>query len=136
VEGEGGGGPSVAGLAPSLTPASQPNISLLTDGAAETLSVESLTLMPPADSPHLHPCAGHGAAIAEEEEEEGEGGEKEGQWKGEQREEEEEEEGPPTDETRKEELVTPADEEPEVKRLSAAELLEGDEDTPDSPELD
>ncbi|XP_056263893.1 protein CLEC16A [Pseudoliparis swirei] len=136
VEGEGGGGPSVAGLAPSLTPASQPNISLLTDGAAETLSVESLTLMPPADSPHLHPCAGHGAAIAEEEEEEGEGGEKEGQWKGEQREEEEEEEGPPTDETRKEELVAPADEEPEVKRLSAAELLEGDEDTPDSPELD
>uniref|UniRef100_A0A8C2WY49 C-type lectin domain containing 16A n=1 Tax=Cyclopterus lumpus TaxID=8103 RepID=A0A8C2WY49_CYCLU len=70
LSGEGGGGevtpvssaPSapVAGLAPSLTPASQPNISLLTDGNAEALSVESLTLLPPADSPHLHPCASHG----------------------------------------------------------------------------
>uniref|UniRef100_A0A667WI10 C-type lectin domain containing 16A n=1 Tax=Myripristis murdjan TaxID=586833 RepID=A0A667WI10_9TELE len=44
-------------LAPSLTPASQPTISLLTDDNADTLSVESLTLLPPADSPHLHPCA-------------------------------------------------------------------------------
>uniref|UniRef100_A0A8C9YUT2 C-type lectin domain containing 16A n=1 Tax=Sander lucioperca TaxID=283035 RepID=A0A8C9YUT2_SANLU len=34
-------------------PASQPNISLLTDNNAETLSVESLTLLPPAGSPHL-----------------------------------------------------------------------------------
>uniref|UniRef100_A0A4W6C2F1 C-type lectin domain containing 16A n=1 Tax=Lates calcarifer TaxID=8187 RepID=A0A4W6C2F1_LATCA len=40
-------------LAPSLTPASQPTISLLTDNSADTLSVESLTLLPPADSPHL-----------------------------------------------------------------------------------
>ncbi|MED6290586.1 hypothetical protein CHARACLAT_014605 [Characodon lateralis] len=65
-EGEGGGGeppstPSnpvpVPALAPSLTPASQPTISLLTDSNADTLSVESLTLLPPADSPHLHPCA-------------------------------------------------------------------------------
>ncbi|KAM8844847.1 protein CLEC16A [Spinachia spinachia] len=49
----------VQALAPSLTPASQPTISLLTDGDGEALSVESLTLLPPADSPHLHPCAGH-----------------------------------------------------------------------------
>uniref|UniRef100_A0A8C2X2K8 C-type lectin domain containing 16A n=1 Tax=Cyclopterus lumpus TaxID=8103 RepID=A0A8C2X2K8_CYCLU len=164
LSGEGGGGevtpvssaPSapVAGLAPSLTPASQPNISLLTDGNAEALSVESLTLLPPADSPHLHPCASHGpttlslqrpgASIAEEEEEEADG-EKEGHRKGEEEEEEPpEEDGSPTDETIKEEttsaeLVTPTDEDP---RLSAAELLERDdsaaedEDTPDSPELD
>uniref|UniRef100_A0A7N8Y751 C-type lectin domain containing 16A n=1 Tax=Mastacembelus armatus TaxID=205130 RepID=A0A7N8Y751_9TELE len=64
-EGEGGGGevtlvsstPSTPvpapALAPSLTPASQPTISLLTDNSADTLSVESLTLLPPADSPHL-----------------------------------------------------------------------------------
>uniref|UniRef100_A0A7N8YAR4 C-type lectin domain containing 16A n=1 Tax=Mastacembelus armatus TaxID=205130 RepID=A0A7N8YAR4_9TELE len=70
-EGEGGGGevtlvsstPSTPvpapALAPSLTPASQPTISLLTDNSADTLSVESLTLLPPADSPHLHPCTSH-----------------------------------------------------------------------------
>uniref|UniRef100_A0A3Q3WMF9 Uncharacterized protein n=1 Tax=Mola mola TaxID=94237 RepID=A0A3Q3WMF9_MOLML len=46
----------VTALAPSLTPASQPTISLLTDNNADALSVESLTLLPPADSPHLHPC--------------------------------------------------------------------------------
>uniref|UniRef100_A0A8C7XYT0 C-type lectin domain containing 16A n=1 Tax=Oryzias sinensis TaxID=183150 RepID=A0A8C7XYT0_9TELE len=40
-------------LAPSLTPASQPTISLLTDSATDALSVESLTLLPPADSPHF-----------------------------------------------------------------------------------
>lgn len=88
-EGEGGDGevmlvyctPSapVTALAPSLTPASQPTISLLTDNNADTLSVESLTLLPPADSPHLHPCtsnipATHGlqrpdTSILEEEEE-------------------------------------------------------------------
>ncbi|XP_005809219.1 protein CLEC16A isoform X1 [Xiphophorus maculatus] len=81
-EGEGGGGeapstPSnpVPALAPSLTPASQPTISLLTDSNADTLSVESLTLLPPADSPHLHPYAvTHSlqrpeASIMEEEEE-------------------------------------------------------------------
>ncbi|XP_035852499.1 protein CLEC16A isoform X4 [Sander lucioperca] len=116
-------------LAPSLTPASQPNISLLTDNNAETLSVESLTLLPPAGSPHLHPCASHipaahslqrpDASIAEEEEEE------EGDRKEEQREEEgqQEEEGSPMDETETDatvkeetttaELVTPTDEEPE-----------------------
>ncbi|XP_005163973.1 protein CLEC16A isoform X1 [Danio rerio] len=40
-------------LAPSLTPAPQPTISLLSDNDAETLSVESLTLLPPADPPRL-----------------------------------------------------------------------------------
>ncbi|XP_043956762.1 protein CLEC16A isoform X3 [Gambusia affinis] len=83
-EGEGGGGeaPSTPSnpvpapaLAPSLTPASQPTISLLTDSNADTLSVESLTLLPPADSPHLHPYAvthclqRPEASIMEEEEE-------------------------------------------------------------------
>lgn len=119
-------------LAPSLTPASQPTISLLTDNSADTLSVESLTLLPPADSPHLHPCAGHvpqthslqrpDASIAEEEEEEAE---EDGEGKGEQRVEEElqEEEGSPMDETETDatvkeettttELVTPTDDAPE-----------------------
>ncbi|XP_066497872.1 protein CLEC16A isoform X2 [Hoplias malabaricus] len=36
-------------LAPSLTPAAQPTISLLSDADTETLSVDSLTLLPPAD---------------------------------------------------------------------------------------
>uniref|UniRef100_A0A8B9JHE5 C-type lectin domain containing 16A n=1 Tax=Astyanax mexicanus TaxID=7994 RepID=A0A8B9JHE5_ASTMX len=40
-------------LAPSLTPAAQPTISLLSDADAETLSVDSLTLLPPADPPRL-----------------------------------------------------------------------------------
>ncbi|KAG7279467.1 hypothetical protein CRUP_038240 [Coryphaenoides rupestris] len=71
-------------LAPSLTPASQPTISLLTDsgGASDaSLGVESLTLLPPAASPLLHPpCSpapgplhalrGPSTPIAEEEEEE------------------------------------------------------------------
>uniref|UniRef100_A0A8C7Y1T6 C-type lectin domain containing 16A n=1 Tax=Oryzias sinensis TaxID=183150 RepID=A0A8C7Y1T6_9TELE len=62
-------------LAPSLTPASQPTISLLTDSATDALSVESLTLLPPADSPHLHACAAThsllwpGPSILEEKEE-------------------------------------------------------------------
>lgn len=61
-------------LAPSLTPAAQPTISLLTDSSADSLSVESLTLLPPADPPHLHPCTSHPPkpardAITEEEEE-------------------------------------------------------------------
>ncbi|XP_028979686.2 protein CLEC16A isoform X3 [Esox lucius] len=70
-EGDGGGGeltgsspPLLAAtegpiLAPSLTPASQPNISLLTDGHTDTLSMESLTLLPPADPPHLHTLGSH-----------------------------------------------------------------------------
>uniref|UniRef100_A0A671XTA0 C-type lectin domain containing 16A n=1 Tax=Sparus aurata TaxID=8175 RepID=A0A671XTA0_SPAAU len=68
-EGEGGGGEvtlvssvTAPTLAPSLTPASQPTISLLTDNSADSLSVESLTLLPPSDSPHLHPCASHAPA--------------------------------------------------------------------------
>ncbi|XP_048058665.1 protein CLEC16A isoform X3 [Megalobrama amblycephala] len=40
-------------LAPSLTPAPQPTISLLSNNDAETLSVDSLTLLPPADPPRL-----------------------------------------------------------------------------------
>ncbi|CAL8305414.1 unnamed protein product [Merluccius merluccius] len=71
-------------LAPSLTPASQPTISLLTDGSAsDTLGVESLTLLPPAASPLLHPPCGPTTTpvplrtlqgpIAEEEEEQEEG---------------------------------------------------------------
>uniref|UniRef100_A0A6Q2XDN5 C-type lectin domain containing 16A n=1 Tax=Esox lucius TaxID=8010 RepID=A0A6Q2XDN5_ESOLU len=75
-EGDGGGGeltgsspPLLAAtegpiLAPSLTPASQPNISLLTDGHTDTLSMESLTLLPPADPPHLHTLAVIGNAPA------------------------------------------------------------------------
>ncbi|KAL0992540.1 hypothetical protein UPYG_G00094700 [Umbra pygmaea] len=70
-EGEGGGGdltgssppllatPHSLTLAPSLTPASQPNISLLTDDHTDALSVESLTLLPPADPPHLHTLGSH-----------------------------------------------------------------------------
>lgn len=136
----------VTALAPSLTPASQPTISLLTDNNADTLSVESLTLLPPADSPHLHPCASHvpathslqrpNASIPEEEEEEDE---KEGDKKGEPTEEEElrEEEGSPMDETETDatvkeentttELITPTDEAPEEPE-GGDEL--GEEDTP------
>ncbi|XP_046894718.1 protein CLEC16A isoform X5 [Hypomesus transpacificus] len=68
-------GPSMA-LAPSLTPAAQPTISLLTDARADQLSVESLTLLPPAEPSHLpsshaaRALQGPGAAITEEEEEE------------------------------------------------------------------
>ncbi|XP_062840941.1 protein CLEC16A isoform X2 [Trichomycterus rosablanca] len=42
-----------ATLAPSLTPTAQPTISLLSDANADALSVESLTLLPPADPPSL-----------------------------------------------------------------------------------
>ncbi|KAJ8251102.1 hypothetical protein GJAV_G00217270 [Gymnothorax javanicus] len=41
-------------LAPSLTPAPQPTISLLSEDNADALSVESLTLLPPADPNRLH----------------------------------------------------------------------------------
>ena len=78
-------------LAPSLTPASQPTISLLTDGSAsDTLGVESLTLLPPAASALLHPTPlplGPPSSITEEEEEE------------EEQEQEEEPEGPGDDAT-------------------------------------
>ncbi|XP_038136269.1 protein CLEC16A isoform X1 [Cyprinodon tularosa] len=114
-DGEGGEAPStpsnpVPALAPSLTPASQPTISLLTDSSADTLSVESLTLLPPADSPHLHPCAAtHSlqrpdAPIIEEEKE---------------ADEEREEDETETDATVKDEttetteMITPTDEGPE-----------------------
>ncbi|XP_034448367.1 protein CLEC16A isoform X5 [Hippoglossus hippoglossus] len=149
-------------LAPSLTPASQPNISLLTDNNADTLSVESLTLLPPSDSPHLHPCASHvpamhslqrpDASIAEEEEDEEE---TEGDRKGRQRDVEEmqEEEGSPMDATVKEDTATPTEDAPEggdepegedthlEAELSAAEPLKRDDsventEDADSPELD
>ncbi|KAK5885247.1 hypothetical protein CesoFtcFv8_018976 [Champsocephalus esox] len=141
----------VAALAPSLTPASQPTISLLTDNSAETLSVESLTLLPPSDSPHLHPCTSHtpaklslqrpDAAIAEEEEE-GEGDRKE--------EELQEEDGSPEEETVREETTDEAAKEVEEGDEDAPVEVNSDQqateyvtedtdvhsDTPDSPELD
>ncbi|XP_044289259.1 protein CLEC16A isoform X2 [Varanus komodoensis] len=40
----------VASLSPSLVPAPQPTISLISDHGADTLSVESLTLVPPVDT--------------------------------------------------------------------------------------
>lgn len=45
-------------LSPSLTPAQQPTISLLCEDSADTLSVESLTLVPPVDPHSLHTLAG------------------------------------------------------------------------------
>ncbi|XP_054606632.2 protein CLEC16A isoform X1 [Nothobranchius furzeri] len=138
-EGEGGGEASQApstpapapALAPSLTPASQPTISLLTDN----LSVESLTLLPPADSPHLHPCAAAlslqrpDASVLEEED------------------------ASPTDETditvkdettETTELVTPTDEGGEDAPVNGDSTAEREEkenvevqsETPESPELD
>ncbi|TNM97245.1 hypothetical protein fugu_015401 [Takifugu bimaculatus] len=158
AEGEGGAADTMPGssgpaLAPSLTPASQPTISLLTESGSDSLSVESLTLLPPADSPHLHPCARHSSIsqslltaegfIPEEEEEEDimaderEEGE-EGGWLDE------------TETTVKEvttELVTPTEEEPGGQEITAvkeqtkdqslpAEQTEMHNETIDSPELD
>ncbi|XP_075996038.1 protein CLEC16A isoform X3 [Genypterus blacodes] len=150
--------PSAPALAPSLTPASQPNISLLTDNNADGLSVESLTLLPPADSPHLHPCTSHAPAlhslqgpassIAEEEEEE----EGDGEQRGEENETETEatvkennaatDSDTPTDDTAdqslgegEESVDTPTDTPP----APAADKREDSEmlhDTPESPELD
>ncbi|XP_055507738.1 protein CLEC16A isoform X3 [Leucoraja erinacea] len=45
--------PEAANLAPSLTPAHQPTISLISDDNTDALSVESLTLLPPADAQHI-----------------------------------------------------------------------------------
>ncbi|XP_055079366.1 protein CLEC16A isoform X2 [Periophthalmus magnuspinnatus] len=108
-------------LAPSLTPATQPTISLLTDDATDSLSVESLTLLPPAGSPHLHPCtsvAPKGQATIIEEEEMKELG-----HTGDEEEEE-------TDATVKEEQMTTTDED------SPEHPQTGQCDTIDSPELD
>ncbi|KAM5151576.1 protein CLEC16A isoform 2-T2 [Mantella aurantiaca] len=44
----------VTNLAPSLTPAPQPTISLLSDDNTDALSVESLTLVPPVDPYSIH----------------------------------------------------------------------------------
>ncbi|KAM3863917.1 protein CLEC16A [Diretmus argenteus] len=122
-------------LAPSLTPASQPTISLLTDDNTDTLSVESLTLLPPADSPHLHPCTTHvpaaqslqgpGSSIAEEEEEEEEEEQgEEGRVKKAEEELKAEESSSPLDvaskeETASTELAAPADEPPEEQEDTA-----------------
>ncbi|KAM9392830.1 protein CLEC16A [Pholidichthys leucotaenia] len=151
-------------LAPSLTPASQPTISLLTDNSADNLSVESLTLLPPTDLPHLHPCAGHilptpslqrpEASILEEQEEDTEEErerfrQEDDKQGGEQQEEEEEE--TETDTTVKEEttetteLVTPTDEALERADGEVAPLKVDEDciteaelggDTADSSELD
>ncbi|XP_045675392.1 protein CLEC16A isoform X5 [Phyllostomus hastatus] len=45
-------------LSPSLTPAQQPTISLLCEDTADTLSVESLTLIPPVDPHSLRTLTG------------------------------------------------------------------------------
>nr|XP_057904347.1 protein CLEC16A isoform X2 [Doryrhamphus excisus] len=125
-------------LAPSLTPASQPTISLLTDSNADTLSVESLTLLPPADSPHLHPCAGHLPATLSflqrlDEESDVEQRDEDG--------------SPVEDATIQEEtteFVTPTDEEPDSAERNSPqgdavndpEDAQKPSDSPDSPELD
>ncbi|XP_034567059.1 protein CLEC16A isoform X1 [Notolabrus celidotus] len=153
--GEGGGGevtpvPSTPSaliaapnLAPSLTPASQPTISLLTDSSTDTLSVESLTLLPPTDMPHLHPIASLVSAtlplqrldafIAEEEEEIDGGGEEEGSPL-----DETETDATIQEETTTTELVTPTDEAPEdtAEGEESLEDAERDTETPESPELD
>ncbi|KAM6957835.1 protein CLEC16A [Aplochiton taeniatus] len=111
---EGGGTPCwVPHLAPSLTPASQPTISLLTDDCSDSLSVESLTLLPPAAPPHLHPSLAAAATlhtaegtIAEEEEEE--------------EEEKEEEESP-----RKEDATEQEEEEEEFQTRTATQNVSG-----------
>lgn len=147
----------VAALAPSLTPASQPTISLLTDSSSDSLSVESLTLLPPADSPHLYSCARYssisqnlprGEVFITEEEEEEEGGSS-----GDEREEGEDEgwlDETETDTTVKEvttELVTPTEEEPDGQENTArkeetdaelwsAQQTEMHSEAIDSPELD
>lgn len=154
AEGEGGAAETmpVAALAPSLTPASQPTISLLTDSSSDSLSVESLTLLPPADSPHLYPCARYSSSsqnlprgeafITEEEEERGSSDERE----------EGGEEGwlDETETTVKEvttELVTPTEEVPGGQENTDAKEETEDESLPgqhpkmhreaiESPELD
>ncbi|KAG5279406.1 hypothetical protein AALO_G00077460 [Alosa alosa] len=49
-------------LAPSLTPAAQPTISLLSDPNTDALSADSLTLLPPADPPRLRNFSTQGDA--------------------------------------------------------------------------
>lgn len=51
-------------LSPSLIPAQQPTISLLCEDTADTLSVESLTLVPPVDPHSLHTLTGIPAPLA------------------------------------------------------------------------
>uniref|UniRef100_A0A4W4H9B2 C-type lectin domain containing 16A n=1 Tax=Electrophorus electricus TaxID=8005 RepID=A0A4W4H9B2_ELEEL len=51
-------------LAPSLTPTAQPTISLLSDADGDALSVDSLTLLPPTDPPHLRPLRSAAAGLS------------------------------------------------------------------------
>lgn len=51
-------------LSPSLIPAQQPTISLLCEDTADTLSVESLTLVPPVDPHSLRTLTGIPAPLA------------------------------------------------------------------------
>ncbi|XP_025711305.1 protein CLEC16A isoform X4 [Callorhinus ursinus] len=53
-------------LSPSLIPAQQPTISLLCEDAADTLSVESLTLIPPVDPHSLRTLTGIPAQLGQE----------------------------------------------------------------------
>lgn len=53
-----GGDVETVSLSPSLIPAQQPTISLLCEDTADTLSVESLTLVPPVDPHSLHTLTG------------------------------------------------------------------------------
>ncbi|XP_077930926.1 protein CLEC16A isoform X5 [Halichoerus grypus] len=53
-------------LSPSLIPAQQPTISLLCEDTADTLSVESLTLVPPVDPHSLRTLTGIPAQLGEE----------------------------------------------------------------------
>ncbi|XP_027973274.1 protein CLEC16A isoform X3 [Eumetopias jubatus] len=53
-------------LSPSLIPAQQPTISLLCEDTADTLSVESLTLIPPVDPHSLRTLTGIPAQLGEE----------------------------------------------------------------------
>ncbi|XP_034878166.1 protein CLEC16A isoform X1 [Mirounga leonina] len=53
-------------LSPSLIPAQQPTISLLCEDTADTLSVESLTLVPPVDPHSLRTLTGIPAQLDEE----------------------------------------------------------------------
>lgn len=148
-----GAGPLSSGhcpvLAPTLTPASQPTISLLTDNGTQSLSVESLTLLPPADSPHLHPCTSHIPAAHSLKQEEatitevGEELEKEVKEAGQRAEDDDETE---TDATVKEdttttELLTPTDEAPDDPPEEQTDPVyeqqqPTESETPDSPELD
>ncbi|XP_072561429.1 protein CLEC16A isoform X13 [Paramormyrops kingsleyae] len=114
-------------LAPSLTPAPQPTISLFLDNGSDTLSVESLTLLPPADPPSLRCLAnppevrGGGLPHPEEEiEEEKEAKEEEKEAKEEEKEAKEEEKEA-KEEVEEEEVEEEKDEEEKDEEGDAAQ---------------